>query len=185
MEATYRTANGRLTFRVSGEDVKGVFSQIAELQEIFESDTECGCCHSTELHYSARVVEDYRFYELECVACGAQMQFGQRKKGGGLFPKRRDDDGKPMANRGWFKFQPKSESEPVPPVAKPAAGPVPPPRGNGKATVEKRNGVALFRDWDAAQASKQWGEKYLVVADVLYGLKDGNYVAIKQVPKEA
>jgi hypothetical protein len=42
-------------------------------------------------------------YELICGACGGQFSFGQHKKGGSLFPKRKGDNGF-LPNRGWHKW---------------------------------------------------------------------------------
>ena len=38
--------------------------------------------------------------------CGAVLGFGQHKKGGTLFPKRKDADGNWLENRGWYKYKP-------------------------------------------------------------------------------
>jgi hypothetical protein len=51
-------------------------------------------------------VESFEFFELACQACGGALAFGQRKDGDHLFPRRRDDDGKPLANNGWSKWTP-------------------------------------------------------------------------------
>ena len=48
-----------------------------------------------------RTVDDNEYYELRCMDCGAKLAFGSMKKGGGLFPKRKDADGK-LATRQWL-----------------------------------------------------------------------------------
>ena len=109
MEAQYKTRDGRLLIKVEAEHQKGLFKELAATQEVFESESECGCCHSQELRFRVRVVDENEFYELAC-NCGARFEFGQHKKGGSLFPKRRGDDGAALPNRGWAKWEPAAPS---------------------------------------------------------------------------
>lgn len=105
MKAAYRTANGQITFEVDGESAKALFSQIASIQEVFDAEHACGMCDSTDIRYLARKVDDFDFYELACRACHARFAFGQAKKGGALFPKRKDEDGNWIPNNGWTRFE--------------------------------------------------------------------------------
>ena len=114
MKVRYTSANGQLVFDVEAETAKQLFSQLGSIQDIFEAETECGCCHSTDIRFSARVIDEYDFYELACRKCRAQFRFGQKKKGGDLFPKRKDEDGHVLANGGWSIWQPESSSQPMP-----------------------------------------------------------------------
>lgn len=114
MKAHYRTANGQITFEVEGESAKALFSQIASIQEVFDAEHACGMCDSTDLRYLARIVDDNDFYELACRACHAKFAFGQAKKGGALFPKRKDKEGNWIPNNGWTRFQPQGEQKPQP-----------------------------------------------------------------------
>jgi hypothetical protein len=41
--------------------------------------------------------------------CGARLSFGVHKKGGGLFPKRKDNEGNWLSDNGWVKWNPKTE----------------------------------------------------------------------------
>ena len=50
------------------------------------------------------------FYELRCLDCGAKLAFGAHKKGGGLFPRRKDIDGEWLSDRGWQKWNPKTKT---------------------------------------------------------------------------
>lgn len=119
MKAHYKTANGRMTFEVEGEDPKTLFKKLAGVQELFDAEKTCGVCGSGDIRLQHRTVDEYDFYELRCAgsdqkgyACGARFQFGQAKKGGGLFPKRKDEDGKWLPNRGWERYQaPASKGE--------------------------------------------------------------------------
>lgn len=111
IEAQYRTASGRLTFKVAGESSKQLFEKLADLSEIFEAETACGCCNSPNIRFAHRVVaqgaKKFDYYELHCTAigCRARFAFGQLSDGsGGLFPKRKKDK-EWLPNRGWSKYQ--------------------------------------------------------------------------------
>jgi hypothetical protein len=114
MKVRYTSANGQLVFDVEAETAKQLFSQLGSIQDIFEAETECGCCHSSDIRFSFRVIDKFAFYELACRKCGAQFKFGQRKDGDDLFPKRKDEDGRLLANGGWSKWQPETTSQPMP-----------------------------------------------------------------------
>ncbi len=109
MKALYRTKDGRIQFEVQAENVKGVFKEIAAIQEIFDAEKECGYCKSNDIRLQHRNVDDNDFFELTCNGCGARFQFGQNKKGGGLFPKRRSENG-PLPDGGWAKFKPSDKT---------------------------------------------------------------------------
>jgi hypothetical protein len=117
MKATYKTANGRLMFEVTGETAKEVFARVADLQEIFEADSRCGCCNGADLRLKHRVVakgtKKFDYYELECgnSKCRARFAFGQLTEGGGLFPKRKDKEGNWLPNRGWGKYRAESDGD--------------------------------------------------------------------------
>jgi hypothetical protein len=103
MKASYKLSD-KLQFEVEGEGQKEIFKEIASIQEIF-GETKCGMCGSENIKFVVRVVEDNEYYELRCMDCGATLAFGQHKKGGTLFPKRKDEKGEYMPNRGWYKWQ--------------------------------------------------------------------------------
>lgn len=107
MRAHYKTANGRITFEVQGETTKAIFEEIAAVQEIFETEQACRICHTQNIRFQVRKVEDFTYYELVCqeMGCRARFQFGQAKKGGGLFPKRKAEDGSYLPNNGWSKYK--------------------------------------------------------------------------------
>lgn len=169
MKAHYKTTNGRLTFEMQAENPKDLFRQISEVQEVFDSEPTCGCCGSTDLRFLARKVDDYDFYELACQAqgCRARFAFGQAKKGGALFPKRKDEDGNWLPNRGWSKYEPKGDGRTN------GTGPKP----------EMRNGVPAFGDWKAAEESGHWGGPWISVAGTLYKLdSDGSKYLPQPIP---
>lgn len=103
MKASYKV-NDKLQFEVEGEGQKEIFKELSSIQEIF-GESECGMCKNTDIRFAVRNVESNEYYELKCTKCGATLAFGQHKKGGTLFPKRKDDKGEYMPNRGWYKWQ--------------------------------------------------------------------------------
>ena len=103
MEAQYKTRNGRLLIKVEGENQKALFRELAMAQEVFEAETECGCCDSSEIRFRVREVDGNEYYELVCNKCGARFEFGQHRKNNTLFPKRHASDGSQLQNHGWSK----------------------------------------------------------------------------------
>lgn len=102
MKINYRV-NDRLVFEIEGAGQKEIFKELATIQEIF-GESHCGLCNKSNLKFIVRNVEGNDYYELRCSDCGATLAFGQHKKGGTLFPKRKDDDGKWLPNKGWYKW---------------------------------------------------------------------------------
>jgi ribosomal protein L40E len=108
MRLTYTTRNGRIKVEIDGESQKDLFESLSKFQEVFD-ESSCGKCGSENLRFVVRNVEDNLYYELRCLDCGARLAFGANKKGGGLFPKRKDNDGKWLPDGGWVKWNPKTE----------------------------------------------------------------------------
>ena len=102
MKVIYK-ANDKLQFELEASGQKEVFKELALIQEIF-SETKCGMCGSTNLKFIVRSVEGNDYYELRCADCGAILSFGQHKKGGTLFPKRKDDNNNYIPHNGWHKW---------------------------------------------------------------------------------
>lgn len=109
MKVKYK-ANDKLEFELEASGQKEIFKELALIQEIF-SEEKCGLCVSTNLRFVVRNVESNDYYELRCNECGAVLAFGQHKKGGTLFPKRKDDDGNYLPNRGWHKWVKDNQSK--------------------------------------------------------------------------
>lgn len=103
MKVKYKVSE-KLEFELEGSGQKEVFKELALIQEIF-GEEKCGLCGSSNIRFIVRTVEGNDYYELRCADCGAVLAFGQHKKGGTLFPKRKDDDGNYLPNRGWHKYQ--------------------------------------------------------------------------------
>lgn len=104
MKVFYK-ANDKLSFELEASGQKEVFKELATIQEIFAEES-CGVCGCHNIKYVVRNVDSNDYYELRCTEtkCGAVLAFGQHKKGGTLFPKRKDDDNKYLPNRGWHKY---------------------------------------------------------------------------------
>jgi hypothetical protein len=101
MEAHYRTRNGRLTIAIEANSQKDLFKALATVAEVFEAESTCGCCNSDLIRFQVRTVETFDHFELQCANCTARFEFGQHRNGQSLFPKRRDENGNSLPNRGW------------------------------------------------------------------------------------
>ena len=105
MKVLYK-ASDKLTFELEGSGQKEIFKELAIIQEIF-SEEKCGLCGSTSFKFIVRNVDGNDYFELRWSDCGAILSFGQHKKGGTLFPRRKDDAGSYLPNKGWHKYQKK------------------------------------------------------------------------------
>ena len=110
MKVTYSTGNGRLSVELDAETQTDLFEQLAYFQEVF-GETGCGKCGSENLRFQVRSVEDNLYYELRCLDCGAKLAFGAMKKGGRLFPRRKNKDGEWLPDRGWVKWNKETQQE--------------------------------------------------------------------------
>lgn len=136
MEFHYRAFNGRLVIKGEGSSIKDLFEQIGPIAEVLDADQCCGKCQSVMIYPRAREAKKadgktVTYYELVCGECGAKLSFGQHSEGGTLWPKRVDENGNQLENRGWRKYQalpPASASAPsAAPSAPTASAPRPQP----------------------------------------------------------
>lgn len=108
MKLVYTTKNGRMSVELEGKSQADIFEQVAQFQEVFEN-TECvrNGKKSDNVKFVVREDgEENKYYELVCQDSdaelrGARLAFGQHKKGGSLFPKRKDKEGKWLKHNGW------------------------------------------------------------------------------------
>lgn len=107
MKATYQS--GKLSVQFDCETQKDLFSQLSAFQEVF-GETTCGKCGSDNLRFVVRENEGNEYYELRCLDCGAKLQYGVNKKGGTLFPKRKNAEGEWLPDKGWTKWNPKTKT---------------------------------------------------------------------------
>tara|TARA_Y100000356_G_scaffold126394_1_gene124250 strand:+ start:301 stop:636 length:336 start_codon:yes stop_codon:yes gene_type:complete len=110
MKIKFTTPNGRVTAELEADTQVEIFSQLSAFQEVF-GETHCGKCGSDNLKFQIRNVDDNLYYELKCLDCGAKLAFGVMKKGGRLFPKRKDKEGNWLPNGGWVKWNPETKKE--------------------------------------------------------------------------
>jgi DNA-directed RNA polymerase subunit RPC12/RpoP len=94
---------GNLSVEFESDTVKDAFAQLAVFQEVF-GEQKCGKCGSENLRFVMREVDGNQYYELRCADCGAKLAFGANKKGGGLFPRRKDTEGNWLPDNGWTKW---------------------------------------------------------------------------------
>jgi hypothetical protein len=118
MKATLSLLNRRLIVTSESPDIKQLFRELGQLGEVFECDSACGCCGSVEIRPSWRSIEDYEYFSLRCTACGAELSLGQRKDGG-LYARRKDNEGRPVPNNGWHQYQQRALE--APPIAQQSA----------------------------------------------------------------
>ena len=102
MKLRYKVGE-KLEFELEGAGQKEIFKELTAIQEIFGEDA-CGVCGSKNIKFIVRNIENNDYFELRCSDCGAILAFGQHKKGGTLFPKRKDEDGHYLPNKGWHKW---------------------------------------------------------------------------------
>lgn len=84
MSVTLTTTLGAHRIECTGETLVQTI-KLASL--LSECPQECGHCQSNNIAFNHRVASGYDFYALRCRKCGAEFSFGQRRDGGGLFPK--------------------------------------------------------------------------------------------------
>jgi translation initiation factor 2 beta subunit (eIF-2beta)/eIF-5 len=102
MKVLYKS-NDKLQFELEASGQKEIFKELALIQEIF-GEGKCGMCAKNNIKYIVRTVDGNDYYELKCSDCGAILSFGQHKKGGTLFPKRKDDNNVHLPHNGWHKW---------------------------------------------------------------------------------
>jgi DNA-directed RNA polymerase subunit RPC12/RpoP len=107
MKINYKA--GRINVELEGDTQKDLFSQLSSFQEVFDEDT-CGKCGGQNIRFVVRDVDENSYYEIRCKDCGGRLEFGQVKKGGGLFPRRKDKEGSWLPDNGWVKWNPKTKT---------------------------------------------------------------------------
>lgn len=117
MKLQYTTTDGRMTVELEGKTQTDIIEQLAEFQDVFETGP-CvrGKKSSDKVKFQVREVDGNKYYELVCTDSdfdlkGARLSFGQHKKGGTLFVKRKDKDGKYLDNNGWTKYNKETGKE--------------------------------------------------------------------------
>ena len=109
MKFIYTTGNGKLAVEFDADSQTDAFANLAQIQEVFE-ESPCGKCGSELLRFVVSTVDDNQFYEIRCQDCGARLEFGVMKKGGRLYPRRKDKDGNWLPDKGWQRWNSKTKS---------------------------------------------------------------------------
>ncbi len=112
---------GNFSVTGDGEDVKEAIKGLSSsgALEVFV-EQKCGKCGNTNIVPKCREVADpadkkgktfFEYYELSCTnnKCWAKLALGQSKDGHGIFPKRKDDEGNWLPDRGWVLPPPKKD----------------------------------------------------------------------------
>tara|TARA_R110002110_G_scaffold140581_2_gene327975 strand:+ start:913 stop:1242 length:330 start_codon:yes stop_codon:yes gene_type:complete len=102
--------SGKISIEIEADTQVELFQQLANFQEIF-SESSCGKCGNDNVRFQVRNVDDNLYYEARCPSCGAKLAFGVMKKGGRLFPKRKDKEGGWLPDGGWVKWNPETQKE--------------------------------------------------------------------------
>ena len=92
------------TIHLDGDDPKKAIAILTKWDAML-TEQHCGACQSPQIVPRHRQAQGYDFYNLSCLKCGHRLEFGQLREGGGLFPKRKDDQGNWLENNGWTKWQ--------------------------------------------------------------------------------
>jgi hypothetical protein len=107
--AKVRMQVNKVWIEVESMSVKDAVQGIAEYSDFF-GEGPCGMCGSDDVAPEYRVGksrdgDEYPFYSLVCRSCGAKLDFGQRRDGTGLFPKRKDNDDNLLPANGWRQWE--------------------------------------------------------------------------------
>jgi predicted metal-binding protein len=104
MRVTHKSADGRLSVEVEGNDTKAIFDELAGAQEVFGVST-CGACDSKNVHFQVRQVQGNTYRAVRCADCGCELNFGTRKADGQIYPRRKDPKTQDwLPNSGWTKW---------------------------------------------------------------------------------
>jgi hypothetical protein len=102
MKVTFKTE--RLEIEVEGKDIKAVFDEMAQAQEVM-LNTTCGSCDSQNVVMSLRTVQSNTYRSFHCRDCGCELNLGQRKVDGALYPRKKDTKTQEwLPNNGWVKW---------------------------------------------------------------------------------
>ena len=112
MKITYTNTTGKLTLETEVANPKAAFETLAELSDLFD-ETTCKKCGSELIRFDVRRPGNFTYYNIVCKSCGCRLYFGQHVSGDTLFAKRKDDQGNPLPNGGWYLYQPESGNDGV------------------------------------------------------------------------
>ena len=104
--------NNGCWIEVDASNPKDAVKQMSSYLEVFQEQA-CGQCGGTVLAWEHRQdKEDHDYYSIRCRQCGAELRFGQTRKGERLFAKRKLDSGEyDKDHHGWTKWRDKQNPE--------------------------------------------------------------------------
>lgn len=106
MKAHYKI-NNSLSFELEGTP-KNIFRQMVNLRETF-GNRGCKLCGGETkriVRLASKGARTFEYFELECMKCGGRFTFGQHQnEEETLYPKIKDEDGKPIGDNGWYKYK--------------------------------------------------------------------------------
>lgn len=102
---------GNMIIEAEAETIKELFAELARMEEVF-GEQKCGKCGCKDLKFIVRNIDDNLYHELVCTNynCRAKLSYGVHKKGGGLFPKRKDDKDNYLPSGGWLKWNKEAQA---------------------------------------------------------------------------
>lgn len=111
MSAKIRMKIGEAWVEVDAATAMDAVKLISPYYELL-GQRECGVCGSPNVGLNHRVSGGYDFYGVKCFSCGARLDFGQQRDGGGLFPKRKLPSGEyDKEHQGWYRWQDRKDRE--------------------------------------------------------------------------
>jgi|ETNvirenome_6_85_1030632.scaffolds.fasta_scaffold119329_1 hypothetical protein len=119
MKVTYDSNTKGLKAEFDCATQQELFKELSEFQEVFEDvptrkDSNGNLMSPKDLRFNIRKNGDDEYFEVRYVGdnkefWGVRKAFGCHKKGGGLFPQRKDKDGEYLPHKGWVKWDKESE----------------------------------------------------------------------------
>lgn len=108
------------TLEAEGETIKAAIESFtSSCGAEFLTEESCPYCKSKNIVPNHRIAvtgegkqkKSYNYYEIKCLTpgCWAVLELGQKQDLVGLFPKRKDENGNYLPNKGWKKNDWKKE----------------------------------------------------------------------------
>lgn len=112
-------------FTFEGDNLHDVIMESSKLS--FGDVQKCGVCGSEHLILDAHVAQGYKYTEIKCLACKAQLVFGKRRDDDSVYFLRKNDNkeydwtkyeskdvGKPLNQQKGGSFEATNDSDPLP-----------------------------------------------------------------------
>ena len=96
--------SGKYNVEVEG-GIKEIFEQLATFDSVF-GNAKNKANGSENIGFRCREVDGNKYYEMYDRDTFHTLKFGQTKKDGSLFPRRKDADGNWLDDGGWTLYKP-------------------------------------------------------------------------------